>query len=118
MIRSLPLAVLTLGHALTTFISLRFNLFNAYCVSLNVIQINFKSEPRPSRHLDRSITGDAYFRNDHVSREVTRTGRDITGKRESWKAGERNIVRTTDARFQHPAAPHRHAFRIAQIMNG
>src|SRR5437016_9859546 len=117
MIRSLPLAVLTRGHALTTFISLRFNLFNAYCVSLNVIQIDFKSEPGTARNFYGAISFNLDFRDNHIPRKVTRTGRDITGKRESGKAGERNIVRTTDARFQHPAAPHRHTFRIANIMN-
>src|SRR5213080_3057435 len=113
MIRSLPLAVLTRGHALTIFISLRFNLFNAYCVSLNVIEIDFKSEPGAARNFYGAISFNLDFWDNHIPRKVTRAGRDVAGKTKPRQASERNIVRATDARFQHSATPHRDAFRIA-----
>src|SRR6266496_337912 len=109
MIRSLPLAVLTRRHCMplpTSFVR-EFNLFTAYGFSSNVIQIDFKSESWFVWHLDGAIVGHFHLWHDHVSCKVTRAGRDVSGKRESRQARERDIVGATDARFQHSAAPDR-----------
>src|SRR6266567_8382526 len=72
----------------TSFVR-EFNLFTAYGFSSNVIQIDFKSESWFVWHLDGAIVGHFHLWHDHVSRKVTRAGRDVSGKRESRQARER-----------------------------
>ena len=42
---------------------------------------------------------------------------DVSGQREAGERGEGDIVGAPDARFQHSAAPHRHAVRLRERLD-
>ena len=58
---------------------------------------------------NRSVWGDSNSRFNNVFRPVTRARGNIAGQTKTFKGRESDIMRATDAGFEHPAAPHRHA---------
>src|SRR5262249_18715763 len=48
---------------------------------------------------------------------IALAGGDVTGKNEIGEGGERDVVRASDAGFEHAAAPHRDARGLRHVMH-
>src|SRR5450432_2524449 len=76
-----------------------------------------KPDARTLGNSNRSTRRHGHFRFNNILCPIAFAGGDVAGQREIRKCGERDVVRASDARFQHAAAPHRHGGALAQIMN-
>src|ERR1700730_3124509 len=84
---------------------------------LDAILPRRKSNPRSRRYANGSLRRHGHFRLDDVLMPVTPARGHVAWQNEVRQRGKRYVVRTTDARLQHPPAPHRNAVRHAKIMN-
>src|SRR5260370_3217657 len=64
-----------------------------------------------------ALRRDADLRLDDVFAPITAARGDIPGERKIRQRGEGNVVGAPDARFEHPAAPHRHLVLLAKVVN-
>src|SRR6266581_7576951 len=77
----------------------------------------FESDTRARGDANRSLGRNRDFRRDDVFRPITFAGCHVAWKRKIWQRGERNIVRATNAGFEHAPAPHRNAVLLADVVN-
>src|SRR6185437_1387748 len=69
------------------------------------------------RRLNRSLAAHSDGRVDDVFFPITAGGRDIARERESRKRRESNVMRATDASFEHSAAPDGNASLSSHVVN-
>src|SRR5205085_11629934 len=69
-------------------------------------------------HGNRSSWTDFDFRMDDVLRPIAFGCGDITGQAEVREGGKRDVVRASNAGFEHAAAPHRNTIALTDVVNG
>src|SRR6516162_39860 len=67
------------------------------------------SDTRTLRYVDGAFFGDLHRRLDDILAPIAMTGGHVARKCETGESGHRDVVSTTNTRFQHSAAPYRHA---------
>src|SRR2546430_3303718 len=75
------------------------------------------ADARLGRNAHRSVWLHSEGLADDLCREVARRRRDVTGQTEVRQRREMHVVRTADAHLEHPAAPHGHLMRGADVVN-
>src|SRR6267142_5126981 len=91
--------------------------FFAHGKLVHAIHPRRKANTRPGWHPNGSLRRYRHFRLDDVLMPITPAGGHIPGQNKIRQSRQRNVVRAPDPRLQHPAAPYRHALRLAKIMN-
>ena len=69
------------------------------------------------RDVDGALGSDGYFRRDHVFVPITLAGGDVAGEREIGERGHGDVLRATDAGFEHAAAPDGDVVFLAEIVD-
>lgn len=70
-------------------------------------QINFESDARCVGRCNCATRADDHRRLDNVFFPIARAGGHVAGQTETSESGHRDVVRATDPRFEHAAAPDR-----------
>src|SRR5713226_711991 len=83
---------------------------------LDAVEAWLVADARPGGHADGAAGRDLHLRLDDVGLPVAPAGGDVARQGEAGECRKRDIVRAADARLQHPAAPHRDAARLAEIV--
>ena len=69
------------------------------------------------RDLDCALGSYGYFGRDYVFVPVAFAGGDVAGEREIGERGQRDVLGTADAGFEHAAAPDGDAVLLTKIVN-
>src|SRR6267154_5300789 len=70
-----------------------------------------------SGHANRALRRDCHFRLDDIFMPVPHARGHVARQSEIGQRGYRNVVCPPNARFEHPAAPHRYLARLAKIVD-
>ncbi len=97
--------------------SLSFEHLAAFGERFDAIEARRVADAGRGGNFYRALRRDFHFRLDDVFGPVAAAGGDVAGQSEIRQRGHGDVVRATDAGFEHAAAPDRDGFLLAEIVD-